>query len=136
MTRLSSMAQYALLAAMDLAANYEPDKPVKAGDIARRTGAPVKYLGQILLRLKGRALVRSTQGPKGGYRLMRRPELISVAEVMDAVASNDDRRRGCVTVDECHATALEWLSGEIDAARRRLLSHVTLADFVRRASSV
>lgn len=135
MTRLSSVVQYALLAAMDLAAHYEPDEPIKAGDIARRTGAPVKYLGQILLRLKARALVRSTQGPRGGYRLMRRPELISVAEVMDAVAASEDRRRRCVTVDDRHATALQWLSDEIDTARRRLLSHVTLADFVRRASS-
>jgi Rrf2 family iron-sulfur cluster assembly transcriptional regulator len=133
-TRLSSIAQYALLAATDLAANYESEGPVKAGDIARRTGAPVNYLGQILLRLKTRALVRSTRGPRGGYRLMRRPELISVAEVLDAVASDDDRRRNCVTVDECRAAALEWLSDEMDAARRRLLSRVTLADFARRAS--
>ena len=135
MANLSSKVEYALLAAMDLAANYEPNKPVKAADIARRTGAPVKYLGQILLRLKARALVRSTQGPSGGYRLMRRPELISVAEVMDAVGSREDRRRRRASVDNRYGPALDWLSDGIDGAKRRLLSRVTLADFIRRAGS-
>ena len=134
MAHFSSKVEYALLAAMDLAAHYEPHTPIKAEDIARRTGAPVKYLGQILLRLKARALVSSTQGPSGGYRLMRRPRLISVAEVMDAVSSKEDRRRRRVTAENPYKAALDWLSGEMDSASRRLLSSVTLADFIRRTA--
>ena len=135
MAQLGSKVEYALLAAMDLAANYDPNKPLKTEDVARRTGAPAKYLGQLLLRLKARALVRSSQGPSGGYRLMRRPELISVAEVMDAVASREDGRRRRPAPGNRYRKALDWLAGEMDDARRRLLSRVTLADFARRGSS-
>ena len=135
MAKLGSRTEYALLAAMDLAVNYDPNRPLKTEDVARRTGAPAKYLGQILLRMKARALVRSTQGPTGGYRLMRRPELISVAEVMDALASGGDGRRRRAAPDSPYGKALDWLAGEMDDARRRLLSRVTLADFARRGSS-
>ncbi len=139
MRNLSSRVQYALLAAMDLAAHYDPKKPVKVADIARRTGAPANYLGQILLRLKARALVRSTPGRAGGYTLMRRPELISVAEVMEAVAAGPDRRRrrpaAAARRTASYKAQLDWLAGQMDGAMRALLSSVTLADFLKKATA-
>ena len=63
MADFTGRLEYALLAAVDLAARYDPKAFVKVGAIARRTGAPEKYLGQILLRLKARALVSSASGP-------------------------------------------------------------------------
>ena len=135
MSDLGSRAEYALLAAMDLAANYKPGSPVKVQDIARRTGAPEKYLGQILLRLKKRALVSSAQGPSGGYCLMRRPELISAAEVMEAVSAGADGRRRRRPAAGAYGQALDWLKADMEDARRGLLSRVTLADFARRAQT-
>jgi len=132
--QLGSKEEYALLAAMDLAANYGPETPVSVQEIAERTGAPAKFLSQILLRLKDRALVRSSQGRSGGYRLMRRPELISVAEVLEAVSSGEDGRRRRGLPDSPYSGALDWLKKEMADARRGLLSTVTLADFVQRAS--
>ncbi len=134
MARLSSKVEYSLVAAADLAARYDPRTFVKAGEIARRTGAPRDYLGQILLRLKSRALVHSGPGPTGGYRLMRRPELISVAEVIEAVAGGEDRRRRRSIPDSPCRAALEWLAGEMEDSRRRLLSSITLADLAARAA--
>jgi len=130
---LGSRAEYALLAATDLAVNYKPGSPVKVQDIARRTGAPEKYLGQILLRLKKQALVRSAQGPSGGYCLMRQPELISAAEVMEAVSAGADGRRRRRPAAGAYGQALDWLKADMEEARRGLLSRVTLADLARRA---
>ena len=132
MRSFRSKVRYALLAAIDLAARYEREVPVKVEDVARRTGAPAKYLGQILLLLKAQALVRSSPGPTGGYWLMRRPELISVAEVLGAVAASD-KSRGKVP-DSPYDAVLDWLAAEMDEAERRSLSSVSLADLVRRAS--
>ena len=134
MAQFGSKIQYSLLAAAHLAARYDPERFVKAGEIARRTGAPQKYLGQILLGLKARALVRSEPGRRGGYQLMRRPALISVAEVMEAVASADDRRRRRRVNGGPYAAALQWLATQMESTRRRLLSSITLADLVGRAS--
>ena len=135
MVNLSSKLQYALLAAIDLAANSAPNSPVKTQDIARRTGAPAKFLGQILLRLKDRALVHSVKGPSGGYWLMRRPELISAGEILDAVAPTSDGRRGRPLPDTAYTPALRWLVDEMAAARRGTLSAVSLADLAERAGA-
>ena len=132
MTGFDSKTRYALLAAMDLAAHYRRDTPIKVEDIAGRTGAPVKYLGQIPLRLKMRALVGSVQGPGGGYWLMRRPELISVAEVLGAVATT--RRTRTTFPESPYGAALDRLAQEMRETERRLLSSISLADLAARSS--
>ena len=125
---MKSKAEYALLAAMDLAVHYAADRPVKVQDIARRTGAPAKYLGQLLLRLKARALVRSAQGPSGGYWLMRRPALISAAEILEAIATARDGRHRQALPKGAYRDVLKALASRMEDAQRRLLSNITLAD--------
>lgn len=132
---LSSEMDYALLAALDLAAHYAPEGTVKARDIAERTGAPEKYLGQILRKLRKHALVKSEKGPTGGYRLMRRPGLISVAEVIAAVAETSDGRRRRDLPESGYSQALQWLSGKLDDVKRELLSNISLNDFLGRAEN-
>ncbi len=85
MESLKAKTRYALLAALNLAERYDGDNPTKLQEIAVSTGIPDKYLVHILISLKKRALVNSSRGSKGGYWLMRRPELITMAEVVDAV---------------------------------------------------
>ncbi len=135
MSDLSSKMEYALLAAMDLAANYVPGSPVPTQDIARRTGAPAKFLSQILLRLKERALVHSAKGRAGGYWLMRRPELISAGEILDAVAPTADGRRSRRLPQTAYTPALRRRGDEMAAARRSVLSAVSLADLAATAGS-
>jgi Rrf2 family cysteine metabolism transcriptional repressor len=132
---MRSKAEYALVAAIDLAANYAPNKPVKVRDVAARTGAPPKYLEQILLRLKTRALVRSTQGPTGGYCLMRRPALISAAEVLEAVTAAEDGRQRRPLPRTRYSDALDWLGARIERARREVLSQITLEELAARSSA-
>jgi Rrf2 family protein len=131
-TEVSRKTQYALLAAVDLAAHYGPRSLVSLSEIAARTGLSRKYLGQMLLLLKRRMLVHSTRGAKGGYRLMRRPELINVAEVIEAVAAG---RRGPADgrPPGAYKSALDWLTQQMAGARRALLADLTLADLVQKA---
>lgn len=132
---LSSEMEYALLAALDLAENYSPDATVKARDIAERTGAPEKYLGQILRKLRTQMLVKSEKGPNGGYRLMRQPDMISVAEVIAAVEEQGDGRRRRDRPESGYAEALRWLTRELDEAKRKLLSNISLEDFLQRTET-
>ncbi|MFP4176779.1 MAG: RrF2 family transcriptional regulator [Planctomycetota bacterium] len=128
----SNKTKYALMAAVHLARNYSPDRNFKAGEIARRTGAPEKYLRQILRQMKEKALIRSVRGPTGGYRLMRRPDMISIAEVMEAVATGDDGRSDAPERDSDYGTALHWLHEERKRVEREFLSSISLRDFARR----
>ena len=79
--RLSSKGEYALLAMLYLAQRYGAG-PVPTHDIATSNAVPKKFLEQILLTLKRSGLVRSRMGPEGGYELARRPDEITLAEIV------------------------------------------------------
>ena len=59
--------------------------PVQLGSIATTQRVPPKYLELIMLDLKKAGIVRSTRGPKGGYKLARPAAEISFGEVVRAL---------------------------------------------------
>ena len=58
---------------------------VTLATIEQRHGLSISYLEQLFARLRRRGLVVGTRGPRGGYRLARPPQSISVADVVSAV---------------------------------------------------
>jgi Rrf2 family protein len=51
-------------------------------NVAKRQGISVKYLEQIIIPLKKANYVKSVRGPKGGHRLAKPPEEITVGEIV------------------------------------------------------
>jgi len=82
--RLSRKSEYALLALVDLARNFEK-KLVTISDLAETNEIPQKYLEQILILLKQSGFVRSVRGPSGGYKLSKDPSKITTAEVIRSI---------------------------------------------------
>src|SRR6185503_19963046 len=79
--KLSVRGEYALRALLVLGLNY--DQPVvRIQTISKQQNIPKRFLEQILNDLKSAGLVESRRGVAGGYRLARRPEAISIAEVV------------------------------------------------------
>jgi Rrf2 family transcriptional regulator, cysteine metabolism repressor len=66
---------------MELAVSEGP-RALSAHDLSLRTGISQKYLEQIMMRLRSGRLVSAHRGVQGGYELARRPEDISVGEVI------------------------------------------------------
>jgi Rrf2 family iron-sulfur cluster assembly transcriptional regulator len=82
--KLSTRGRYGTRLMVDLARHYHQGSiPLK--DIARRQDLSVKYLEQLIIPLKAAGLIRSVRGAKGGYRLARKPDEISVAQVIDVL---------------------------------------------------
>lgn len=79
--KLTSRSEYALLALVYLARD-ETNAYVSAETIAEAQHIPAKFLEQILLALKRAKYLRSSKGQRGGYRLARPAEKISLAEVI------------------------------------------------------
>ncbi len=79
--RLSTKSEYACLALIELAKNYN-NNYTKIMDITEKKSIPKKYLEQIMLVLKGGGIVQSKMGPEGGYKLSRPPEEITLAQVV------------------------------------------------------
>jgi Rrf2 family protein len=79
--KLTSRSEYALLALISLA-RHKSEEYVSGETIAREQDIPITFLQQIMLVLKTARLVQSQKGPRGGYRLGRPAEQISLAEVI------------------------------------------------------
>jgi Rrf2 family transcriptional regulator, cysteine metabolism repressor len=79
--KLSSRGDYATRVLMELAVSEGP-RALSAHDLSLRTGISQKYLEQIMMRLRSARLVSARRGVLGGYELARRPEEISVGEVI------------------------------------------------------
>src|SRR5207248_4152138 len=93
MLRLSKKADYALISMKHLAQRGDRGSS-SAREIAEQYDIPIELLAKVLQRLVRARLLESHQGTRGGYQLVRRPEQISVADVIQAID-------GPVTVTAC-----------------------------------
>src|SRR6266436_1931953 len=87
--KVSAKTEYACLALLELAARYDTGEPVRIRSIADEHGIPSRFLVQILLQLKGAGFVSSTRGASGGYQLIKRPEEITLGEVMGVIEGQE-----------------------------------------------
>ena len=81
---LPKTAEYALRAAVCVGGGNGGTTP--AEDLSEATQIPRRYLHKVLQGLIRAGIVRSQQGPGGGYALAKSPEKVSILEVIDAVA--------------------------------------------------
>lgn len=128
--RISAKADYAVRAALELAA---ADGPMKAERIATAQGIPLNFLENILIELRHAGIARSQRGPEGGHRLAKEPASISVADVMRAAEGPLATVRGGPPEDVAYPGAAERLQDVWIALRsniRGVLETVTLADVV------
>lgn len=124
---ISVKGEYALEAIFDLA-SHPGDKPVKIADIAQRQKIPQKFLELILASLKQGGFVESRRGAEGGYLLARRPESITVGEVLRFVEGRGDDRSRHNRKPESPFNSL-W--ERVDLAVDGILEGATFANLVR-----
>ena len=80
--KLTVKSEYACLAMIALAEQFNTGEVITIARISEQKSIPKKFLEQILLALKRGGYVRSRKGPEGGYSLAKKPEEISVAEIV------------------------------------------------------
>jgi Rrf2 family protein len=129
--RVSAKVDYALRAAVELAAHEEDDKLVTSEQIAERQGIPHAFLTNILQSLRQAGLVTSKRGPVGGHKLSKPADQILIADVIRAI---DGPLAG---VSGQHPEELEFIGSAaplqdvwiaVRANLREILENVTLAD--------
>lgn len=136
--KVSTRGDYASRALLSLALHLDESGPTSVKDVADRTGLPQPYLEQILLALKGAGLVRSKRGVGGGYVLARKPEEITLAQIVSSVdgpiVAGDfglpHENGACEHEGQCVLLTVWENVGE---HMRQHLNSFTLADMVKRA---
>jgi Rrf2 family protein len=127
--RVSAKADYAVRAAVDLAAATR--LPVRAEDIAERQQIPLSFLVKILHEMRLAGLIASQRGPEGGHQLARPAEEISIADILRAVEGPLADVRGTPPENVGYSGSAVPLQRVWVALRtnvRAVLETVTLAD--------
>jgi Rrf2 family iron-sulfur cluster assembly transcriptional regulator len=139
--RLSTQSRYGVRAIFDIAYHSE-GLGTQVKDISRRQGISQRYLEQIFQKLKRAGILGSKRGPSGGYFLGKKPEEITVGEVIriteggiDPVlcVNPEDSTQPCGRSGEC-VTQIVW-----DEAGKRLKDYfdsVTIKDLCQFAKKM
>ena len=130
----SQTTEYALRAAVWLAQNM--GKPQTTQQIAAATRAPVGYLAKVLRALGKSGVVSSARGLRGGFGLVKQPELISILDII-SVVEPVRRIKTCPLDLNSHRLKLCPLHKKMDQAMALIedsLSSTTLADVVNSPS--
>jgi Rrf2 family transcriptional regulator, cysteine metabolism repressor len=117
---VTSKSRYAVVALAELARSG--DTPVPIGQVAERRNMPVQFLEQLFSTLRRAGILTSHRGAKGGYTLARKPDEITVLEVvqaLDGVVGQEGKEAGGI-----------WEEG-VEALRSTFRSN-TIADIARR----
>ena len=96
--KLSTKGRYGLRAFVDIAI-YSEKEPVSLAEVAKRQDISISYLEQLMTKLKKANLVEAVRGASGGYVLTRKPEEISVGDVLRAL-EGDLSPVECATEEE------------------------------------
>ena len=136
--RMSEGVEWAVHSCLILAW-VEDRGPVPTARLASRYDLPAPYLNKQLQALGRAGIVTSIPGPKGGFRLARRPERITMMDIVAAIEGPDEAfrcteirqrgsagditmralRRPCSVASAMRTAELAW---------RRALAAQTLAD--------
>lgn len=137
---ISTKGEYAARAMVHLAMKYNNGDLVTAEEIAQEQCIPKKYLEQILILFKNKALITSKPGLNGGYSLARHPSEITMAEVirtidgplapMSCVSMTSYVPCSCTDESKC---ALKTVWQEAREKFVEVLENITLQDVVNRA---
>jgi Rrf2 family protein len=79
--RVSKKTDYALRALFTLV-EHIGGAPIPIRELARRNDVPKRFLEQIMLQLKAQGWVDSVAGIRGGYVLAKKPEKITMGDVV------------------------------------------------------
>lgn len=80
---LTQKMKYALKALMVLGDERAgTDQALRIEEIAKRSGAPKRFLEHILLDIRNAGIIASTRGRSGGYRLIKEPAQVSVSDLL------------------------------------------------------
>jgi Rrf2 family protein len=132
--RITAKADYAVRAAVELAARQPDERPIKGEQLARSQGIPQNFLENILTELRRAGIVRTRRGADGGYHLALPADEVTVADVLRAVEGPLAAVQGVRPDQLAYGGAAEklpevWVA--LRASLRDVLEHVTLADIAR-----
>lgn len=121
-----------MMAVADLAAQGE-DAIAPLTDISARQKISLSFLEQLFAKLRRAGIVESQRGAGGGYRLVTRPEVLTLDHIIFAV-NEDIKAHGCTPETKIACTGgsercvTHNLWGALEDHIEQFLAGITIAD--------
>jgi FeS assembly SUF system regulator len=132
MIKISRLADYGLVILNFLAGH--PDQCLSAATAADRTGIALPTVSKVLKLLNEAEVIHSVRGPSGGYRLVKAPAQINLADIITAVDGKPAMTECCQPDHGCIHDGRCALRGNwrlINQVVIHALSQFTLADLAQ-----
>jgi Rrf2 family protein len=83
--KITAQEEYGLRCLLQLARNASDPSPLTVREVAEREGLSAAYAEKLLHALGRARLAESVRGVRGGYRMTRAPDTVTVGEVIRAL---------------------------------------------------
>lgn len=138
--KLSTKGHYGLRAMFDLALHYGQG-PIPLKLIAERQQLSDNYLEQLVAALRKAGLVESIRGAQGGYVLARRPEAITVGDIIRVLEGpiapldcvNEEEPADCQQFHYCISRNV-W--AKVRDSITEVIDSISLADMCKEAKEM
>jgi len=134
--RLTTKSRYGTRLILDITI-YGKDKPVPLSDVASRQNISVKYLEQLVTKLKKAGIIKSYRGPFGGHRLAKSPDDISIGSVIrileESTAITDcaeQKNQVCGVCNRAGDCLSRWVWIEASRAMFDRLDNITISSLL------
>lgn len=111
------------------------EETITASELASVLKIPVNYISKITKKLKAAEIVQACEGIKGGYALMKKPEMISLFDIVSSMEVTMKINR-CLEPDGfCSRNATDYCNVHIallnvQKTYEDALKSVTIADLI------
>ncbi len=128
----SAKVEYACLAVLELAAQFESGAPVQLRKLTEKHDIPSQFLVQILQQLKAAGIVQSTRGATGGYTLCCPPAEITLWSVLLATKGAEPNQPTSPTHSPYQRVIRDAWS-EVADSQEQILRGMTMASLLEKA---
>jgi len=128
--RLTRSGEYAVRCILHLC-SQNPGDVCSRRQIAREMNIPHEFLGKIAQNLARLGILEIVQGSKGGYRLLRSPEEITLLDVVEAVTGEIGLNDCVVRPDSCERSSTCAVHRVWEEARKQLRDTLRRATFAK-----
>ena len=131
--KLSTRSRYGTRIVLELALRQN-DGPIRVGEISNSQQISVKYLEQLIRPLKQAEIITSVRGAKGGHLLTKKPNEITLGQIVRLFEGQSDLVECIRTPENCPMAVdcrvrLAWK--EATQALYRSLDSITIADLMK-----
>ncbi len=119
------------------------DGPILISTLAREEVIPIKFLEAILLDMKGRGLLDSKMGRKGGYFLSRPPSAITIGSIIRIIegplaplpCASETAFKPCEECQDVENCGTRIIMRRVRDAISEVLDRTTLADLIKQVDT-